>query len=356
MLVWFLPRVLALPITFTLMNNQDKVLLSHGSGGRLSHSLIKDVFLKYFTEPQLLNNEDASTIPDLPAGKLCFSTDSYVVKPIFFPGGNIGKLAVCGTVNDLSMRGALPLYLSAGFIIEEGFLIKDLEMIAQTMFQYSQKSSVKIITGDTKVVERGAADKIFINTSGVGIIPEGRSVSTTNAKIGDYILINGTIGDHGIAILSQREGMNFSSTIQSDCAPLNMIVESLFNICSSIHVLKDPTRGGLGTSLNEVALASKIGIEINEDSIPISRTVATACEMLGLDPLYLANEGKFITFVPPEEADKILIEMKKNQLGIEASIIGIVTDSHPGLVLMKTIYGAKRVINMPSGELLPRIC
>ncbi len=338
------------------MNNQDKVLLSHGSGGRLSHSLIKDVFLKYFTEPQLLNNEDASTIPDLPAGKLCFSTDSYVVKPIFFPGGNIGKLAVCGTVNDLSMRGALPLYLSAGFIIEEGFLIKDLEMIAQTMFQYSQKSSVKIITGDTKVVERGAADKIFINTSGVGIIPEGRSVSTTNAKIGDYILINGTIGDHGIAILSQREGMNFSSTIQSDCAPLNMIVESLFNICSSIHVLKDPTRGGLGTSLNEVALASKIGIEINEDSIPISRTVATACEMLGLDPLYLANEGKFITFVPPEEADKILIEMKKNQLGIEASIIGIVTDSHPGLVLMKTIYGAKRVINMPSGELLPRIC
>ncbi len=338
------------------MNNQDRILLAHGSGGRLSHSLIKDIFLKYFTEPQLLNNEDASTIPDLPAGKLCFSTDSYVVKPIFFPGGDIGKLAVCGTINDLSMRGALPLYLSVGFIIEEGFLINDLENIVKSMFQYSQKASVKIITGDTKVVEKGAADKIFINSSGIGIIPEGRFVSTTNAKIGDLILINGTIGDHGIAILSQRDGMKFSSLIQSDCAPLNMIIESIFKISSDIHVLKDPTRGGLGTSLNEVALASNVGIEIFEDSIPIKSAVINACEMLGLEPLYLANEGKFITFVSEENAEKILTEMKKNELGVDASIIGRVTDHHPGLVMMKTIYGAKRVINIPAGELLPRIC
>lgn len=338
------------------MNNQDRILLAHGSGGRLSHSLIKDIFLKYFTEPQLLNNEDASTIPDLPAGKLCFSTDSYVVKPIFFPGGDIGKLAVCGTINDLSMRGALPLYLSVGFIIEEGFLINDLENIVKSMFQYSQKASVKIITGDTKVVEKGAADKIFINSSGIGIIPEGRFVSTTNAKIGDLILINGTIGDHGIAILSQRDGMKFSSLIQSDCTPLNMIIESIFKISSDIHVLKDPTRGGLGTSLNEVALASNVGIEIFEDSIPINSAVINACEMLGLEPLYLANEGKFITFVSEENAEKILTEMKKNELGVDASIIGRVTDHHPGLVMMKTIYGAKRVINIPAGELLPRIC
>lgn len=338
------------------MNNQDRILLAHGSGGRLSHSLIKDIFLKYFTEPQLLNNEDASTIPDLPAGKLCFSTDSYVVKPIFFPGGDIGKLAVCGTINDLSMRGALPLYLSVGFIIEEGFLINDLENIVKSMFQYSQKASVKIITGDTKVVEKGAADKIFINSSGIGIIPEGRFVSTTNAKIGDLILINGTIGDHGIAILSQRDGMKFSSLIQSDCAPLNMIIESLFKVSSDIHVLKDPTRGGLGASLNEVALASNVGIEIFEDSIPINSAVINACEMLGLEPLYLANEGKFITFVSEENAEKILTEMKKNELGVDASIIGRVTDHHPGLVMMKTIYGAKRVINIPAGELLPRIC
>lgn len=338
------------------MNNQDRILLAHGSGGRLSHSLIKDIFLKYFTEPQLLNNEDASTIPDLPAGKLCFSTDSYVVKPIFFPGGDIGKLAVCGTINDLSMRGALPLFLSVGFIIEEGFLINDLENIVKSMFQYSQKASVKIITGDTKVVEKGAADKIFINSSGIGIIPEGRFVSTTNAKIGDLILINGTIGDHGIAILSQRDGMKFSSLIQSDCAPLNMIIESLFKVSSDIHVLKDPTRGGLGASLNEVALASNVGIEIFEDSIPINSAVINACEMLGLEPLYLANEGKFITFVSEENAEKILTEMKKNELGVDASIIGRVTDHHPGLVMMKTIYGAKRVINIPAGELLPRIC
>ncbi|MBT9174697.1 MAG: Hydrogenase isoenzymes formation protein HypE [candidate division WS2 bacterium] len=338
------------------MNNQDTILLAHGSGGKLSHALVKNVFLKYFTEPQLLNNEDASIIPDLPAGKLCFSTDSYVVNPIFFPGGDIGKLAVCGTVNDLSMRGALPLYLSVGFIIEEGFLIEDLETIARSMFQYAKKTGVKIITGDTKVVEKGAADKIFINTSGIGIIPQGRFVSTTNAKVGDLIIINGTIGDHGIAILSQREGMKFSSAIQSDCAPLNIIIESLFKISSNIHVLRDPTRGGLGTSLNEVALASNIGIEIFEDSIPINSAVINACEMLGLEPLYLANEGKFITFVSEEDAEKILTEMKKNELGVDASIIGRVTDIHPGLVLMKTIYGAKRIINIPAGELLPRIC
>jgi hydrogenase expression/formation protein HypE len=332
----------------------DSILLAHGSGGRLSHELVEKKFLPYLANPAL-NKLDDSAIFEA-SGRLAFTTDSYVVNPIFFPGGDIGKLAVCGTVNDLAMNGARPLYLSLSAIIEEGFLLKELEQVIQSVKRAAEEAEVSIITGDTKVVNRGQADKLFITTSGVGIVPPGVDISGSNARVGDKVLLSGTIGDHGIAIMSQREGLRFSMTLQSDCAPLNKLVFQMLAVSSNIHCLRDPTRGGLATTLNELARQSKVGIVLEEARIPVKEEVKAACELLGLDPIYVANEGKLVAIVDPGDASEILAAMKKNIYGRDAAIIGEVTREHPGKVVMKTKLGPSRIVDMLSGELLPRIC
>jgi len=332
----------------------DRILLAHGSGGKLSHELVVKKLLPFLANPAL-NKLDDSAIFEA-SGRLAFTTDGYVVNPIFFPGGDIGKLAVCGTVNDLSMNGAKPLYLSLSAIIEEGFLINELEQIMQSIKKAAEEAGVSIIAGDTKVVNRGQADKLFITTSGVGVIPTGVDISGANARAGDKVLLSGTIGDHGIAVMSQREGLRFSMTLESDCAPLNKLVSKMLEVSSRIHCLRDPTRGGLATTLNELAQQSKVGMVVNEARIPVKEDVKAACELLGLDPLYVANEGKLVAIADPVDADKILTQMKKNCYGIDAAIIGEVTDEHCGKVVMKTKLGPSRIVDMISGELLPRIC
>lgn len=332
----------------------DTILLAHGSGSRLSHELIEKNFLPPLANP-LLAKLDDSAVFDL-SGRLAFTTDSYVVNPIFFPGGDIGKLAVCGTINDLAMSGAAPLYLSLSFIIEEGLTLGELNQIVASIKAAAEESGVKIITGDTKVVNRGSADKLFINTSGIGIIPEGVDISGANARPGDRIILSGTIGDHGIAVMSQREGLKFSVSVQSDCAPLNKLVSQMLETCSQIHCLRDPTRGGLATTLNEFARQSRVGIIIEEEKIPAHDGVRAACELLGFDPLYVANEGKLVAVVNSENAERVLAKMKQNPYGCNASIIGEVTEKHKGRVIMKTRMGASRIVDMLSGELLPRIC
>ena len=332
----------------------ETILLAHGSGGKLSHDLVEKRFLPFLANPAL-NKLDDSAIFEA-TGRLAFTTDGYVVNPIFFPGGDIGKLAVCGTVNDLAMNGARPLYLSLSAIIEEGFLLRDLEQIVQSIKKAAEEAEVSIIAGDTKVVNRGQADKLFISTSGVGTIPPGVDISGANARVGDKVLLSGTIGDHGIAIMSQREGLRFSTTLRSDCAPLNRLVSQMLEVSSRIHCMRDPTRGGLATTLNELAGQSKVGIVIEEAEIPVKDEVKAACELLGLDPIYVANEGKLVAIVGPADADKILARMKKNRYGRDATIIGKVTGEHPGKVVMKTKLGPSRIVDMLSGELLPRIC
>jgi hydrogenase expression/formation protein HypE len=332
----------------------DSILLAHGSGGKLSHELIEKKFLPFLANPAL-NKLDDSAIFEA-SGRLAFTTDSHVVDPIFFPGGDIGKLAVCGTVNDLAMNGARPLYLSLSAIIEEGFLISELEQIVQSIKKAAEEAEISIIAGDTKVVNRGQADKLFITTSGVGIIPSGVDISGANARAGDKVLLSGTIGDHGIAVMSQREGLRFSMTLQSDCAPLNKLVSQMLEVSSRIHCLRDPTRGGLATTLNELARQSKVGITIEEAKIPVKEEVKAACELLGLDPIYVANEGKLVAIVDPADAEKILALMKKNRYGRDAAIIGEITKGHPSKVVMKTKLGPTRIVDMLSGELLPRIC
>ena len=297
-----------------------------------------------------------SAVFDLKGVKLAFTTDSYVVDPIFFPGGDIGSLAVCGTVNDLAMRGAQPYYLSVGFIIEEGFPLSDLEQILVSMEKAALEAEVQIVTGDTKVVPRGAVDKIFINTSGIGLIPEGIHIAGQNAQTGDAVLVSGTLGDHGLTILSKREGLAFESSLKSDAAPLNHLVRDMLQAGLEIHVLRDPTRGGLATTLNEIAGQSQVGLEIWEEAIPIRDSVAAASEILGLDPLYVANEGKLIAILPQSQAEAVLALMKKNPYGQEAAIIGEVRIENPGKVVMKTIIGGKRLVDMLTGEQLPRIC
>jgi len=332
----------------------DSILLAHGSGGRLSHELVERQFLPFLANPAL-NKLDDSAIFEA-SGRLAFTTDGYVVNPIFFPGGDIGKLAVCGTVNDLSMTGAKPLYLSLSAIIEEGFLLSELKQIIQSIKKAAVEAGVSIIAGDTKVVNHGQADKLFITTSGVGIIPPGIDISGANARAGDKVLLSGTIGDHGIAVMSQREGLRLSMTLESDCAPLNKLVSQMLEVSPRIHCLRDPTRGGLATTLNELAQQSKVGILVDEASIPVKEDVKAACELLGLDPLYVANEGKLVAMTDPADADKILTQMKKNCYGRDAAIIGEVTDEHRGKVVMKTKLGPSRIVDMISGELLPRIC
>jgi len=335
---------------------EDRILLAHGSGGKLMHDLIAKSFVSALGNPILDKLDDSAVFELEEHGQLAFTTDSYVISPIFFPGGDIGKLAVCGTVNDLAMSGATPLYLSLSLIIEEGLLIADLERIVNSIKQAAAEAGVKIVTGDTKVVNRGSADKLFITTSGVGVVPPGVNISGANARPEDKIIISGTIGDHGIAIVSQREGLKFKAPVASDCAPLNKLVAEIVKISVNIHCLRDPTRGGLATTLNEFARQSKVGIVIEEANIPVKKSVLGACELLGFDPLYLANEGKLAAVVAPEDADKVLARMKQNQYGAEAVIIGKVVEEHPGRVVMKTRLGASRIVDILVGELLPRIC
>ena len=333
---------------------ENRIMLAHGSGGKLSHDLIEKTLLSTLGNP-ILNKLDDSAVFDL-CGRLAFTTDSYTVSPIFFPGGDIGKLAVCGTVNDLAMSGATPLYLSLSFIIEEGFLTRELEKIVASICQTANEANVQIITGDTKVVNKGSADKLFINTSGIGLVPSGIDISGANAQPGDKIILNGKLGEHGIAVLSRREGIELNVPVGSDCAPLNKVVAEMLEISTNIHCLRDPTRGGLATTLNEFAQQSNVGIKIEEDSLPANEAVLAACELLGFDPLHMANEGKLVAIVAPADADKILTKMRQNQYGTEANIIGEVVEGHPGKVVMKTHLGSSRIVDMPVGELLPRIC
>lgn len=332
----------------------DKILLAHGSGGKLAHEIIRNSFLAALDNPILSPLDDSAIIEA--KGKLAFTTDSYVVQPIFFPGGDIGKLAVCGTVNDLSIVGAQPLYLSLSFIIEEGLLLKDLERVVNSIKEAAEAAGVNIVTGDTKVVNRGSADKLFINTAGVGIIPPGVSISGHNARPGDVVILNGTIGDHGIAVLSKREGLGFETKLESDCSPLNGLVAEMLQVSNALHCLRDPTRGGLASTLNELAEQSGVSIRIEEEKIPLREEVASACEMLGLDPLHIANEGKLVAIVEPKDAEAVLERMQKNQYGRNSAIIGEVREGHPGRVVMKTRLGTSRIVDMLIGEPLPRIC
>jgi hydrogenase expression/formation protein HypE len=334
--------------------DDETILLAHGSGSRLSHELIEKNLLPPLANP-LLARLDDSAVFDL-SGKVAFTTDSYVVSPIFFPGGDIGKLAICGTVNDLAMSGARPLYLSLSLIIEEGLLLGELRRVIDSIKVAAKEAEIDIITGDTKVVNKGGADRLFINTAGIGIIPECTEISGSNAKVGDKIILNGHIGDHGIAVMSQREGLKFSVPVESDCAPLNRLVSDMLEASPLIHCLRDPTRGGLATTLNELARQSAVGIRIDQEKIPVRDGVRAACELLGFDPLYVANEGKLVAIVDPEDADKIAAKMKRNKYGTDAAIIGEVSADHPGKVVMRTNYGSSRIVDMLSGELLPRIC
>lgn len=334
---------------------EDKILLSHGSGGKLSYNLIKELFLANFNNVYLKKLDDGALL-NIGSLNLAFSTDSYTVDPLFFNGGNIGELAVYGTVNDLAMCGATPLYLSCSFIIEEGMPLSLLKKIVLSMKEASAIARVDIVTGDTKVVNKGAADKIFINTTGIGIVEEGVNISGSNAQLGDIIIINGPIGNHGIAVLSEREGLKFETAIKSDTAPLSSLVKDMLEISKDIHVLRDPTRGGLSTTLNEIALSSNVEIEIDEENIPVQEGVRAACEILGYDPLYLANEGKLVAFVSPEVALEVLKKMRKNKYGKESKIIGRVIKKSEGKVYLRTNIGGKRIVDMLSGEQLPRIC
>lgn len=339
-----------LPIT-----DYDKVMMAHGGGGTLSHQLIEKIFLPQF-DNELLNMQHDGSVFEIGGERFAFTTDSYVVQPIFFPGGDIGELAVNGTVNDLAMCGAEPIYLSAGFILEEGFLLNDLWRIVLSMKKAAERAGVKIITGDTKVVDRGKGDKIFINTSGIGKVYPGIAISPKNCKPGDVIIISGKIAEHGMAIMSAREGLEFETAIKSDTLSLNLLVSTMLKVSNKIHVMRDPTRGGVASTLNEIAATAGVGIEIDELAIPISEEVKAACEILGFDPLYVANEGKLIAFVDQEDADKILEAMKNHPDGKDATIIGKVVNDHPQRVIMKTSIGSMRVVDMISGEQLPRIC
>ncbi|HSJ59477.1 MAG TPA: hydrogenase expression/formation protein HypE [Anaerolineae bacterium] len=343
----------------------DIILLAHGSGGKLSHDLVVNLFARYFSNPTLLSLEDSAVL-DLPANllvpslppRLAFSTDSYVVSPLFFPGGDIGKLAVSGTVNDIAMRGAIPVWLSAGFILEEGLPLVTLERVVASMAATAEQAGVQIVAGDTKVVDRGSADKIFINTAGIGVLPWNVEIGADRARPGDAVIASGTMGDHGMTILTQREGLHFDSPLESDCAPLNGLVSHLLDRLQRgiVHAMRDPTRGGLATTLVELALASKAGIEIEESAVPVRDAVRAACELLGLDPLYVANEGKLIAIVEGDAAEGVVRVLRDHEYGREAAIIGRVTADHPGRVVLRTPLGARRLLDMLAGEQLPRIC
>jgi hydrogenase expression/formation protein HypE len=332
-----------------------QVLLAHGGGGKLTHELINELFVSEFRNEYLAQQHDGAmlTIGDQ---RIAFSTDGYVVHPLFFPGGSIGELAVYGTANDLAMCGARPMYLSVGLVIEEGLSMEDLWRVTRAMRDAARIAGVTLVTGDTKVVDRGKGDGIFVTTSGIGIIPPGIDIHPRHARPGDVILINGPIAQHGIAIMSVREGLTFTTAIRSDTAALYPLVEAMFGVTTEIHVLRDPTRGGVASTLNEIAAQVRIGIVLRERDIPVEDEVAGACELLGFDPLYVANEGKLVAFVPRVHADAVLQAMRAHPLGRDAAAIGEVVDAHPGLVVMQSAIGGTRVVDMLSGEQLPRIC
>lgn len=340
------------------LKNYPTIVMGHGAGGKMMNDLIRHLFAANFHNDLLAQLGD-STALQLSLQKdqrLAFSTDSFVVSPLFFPGGNIGELAVNGTVNDLAMRGAEPLFLSAGFILEEGLEMETLGRITAAMARACENAGVQIAAGDTKVVERGHGDGVYINTTGIGLIPAGVDIAPGNARPGDAVLVSGTLGDHGIAIMSIRAGLGFESQIRSDTAPLNMLVAQMLQATKEIRCLRDATRGGFSAVLNELALASNVGIEIEEGKVPVHPAVKAACEVLGLDPFYIANEGKLVAIVSAGQADKILDVMKNNRYGKDAAIVGYVTADHPGLVVARTNIGGSRVVDLPAGELLPRIC
>ena len=334
-----------------------KILLGHGSGGKLSRSLIKDLFFTWFTNPVLHAQTDSAVLPS-PARHLALTTDAFVVDPVFFPGGDIGKLAIAGTVNDLAVAGATPAYLTVSFIIEEGFPFSDLEKIVKSMAFEAKQADIQIVAGDTKIVNRGKCDKIFITTSGVGWVDEPfLSVSTgSHIQPGDRIIINGPVGDHGMAVLAARELLQFKTGIRSDCACLNHIIQKVKEVCQEIRFMRDATRGGLATVLTELAENRPFGVEVNESAIPVNDTTRGLCELLGYDPMYVANEGKFLAVVPSSKTDKVLCALRDHPLGTSAAVIGEIVEHHPGKVWMNTSIGGKRMIDMLAGEQLPRIC
>ena len=344
--------LLSCPLPFTV---DDFIVLGHGSGGRLSARLMEEVFLPAFRNPALERMDDQAVF-DVPAGRLAMSTDTYVVKPLFFPGGNIGELAVYGTVNDLAVGGAVPKYLSAGFILEEGLPLETLRQIVTSMAQAANRCGVEIITGDTKVVEKGSGDGVFINTAGIGFVPDGVTYSASKVRAGDSIVLNGSLGEHGITILSQREGLELGGDLRSDAAPLHELCAAVMAAAPSLHAMRDLTRGGLSSALNEIARSAHVGIEIDERSIPLRDEVRGACEIFGLDPLYVANEGKMIAFVPEEAAEAAVAAMRNHEFGRDARIIGTVTSRHPRMVTMRTSLGTERIVDMLAQDQLPRIC
>ncbi|MBX7212916.1 MAG: hydrogenase expression/formation protein HypE [Thermoflexales bacterium] len=338
------------------LRDSPTITLGHGGGGSLSAELVEHLFAPAFRNPALDDLGDAAVL-EVPPGRLAMSTDSYVVRPLFFPGGCIGDLAVNGTVNDLAMAGATPLYLSAGFILEEGLAMAKLGGVVDRMAAAARDAGVRVVTGDTKVVDRGHGDELFINTAGVGVIPEGLRVGPSLARPGDIVLVSGTLGDHGMAIMSVREGLAFESVIESDSAPLNGLVQALLAAApGAVHVLRDPTRGGAASTLNEIARASRVGVLLDERALPVNPAVQAACEMLGMDPIYVANEGKMIAIVAREAADAALAALRAHPLGARAAIIGEVTAAQPGRLMARTAIGGTRVIAMQLGEQLPRIC
>jgi len=344
------------PVCPLPLTHGEKIVLGHGSGGKMMNDLIKKTFLPPLDNPVLRAGDDAGVVSPNLCTQLAISTDAHVVWPLFFPGGDIGRLAVCGTVNDVSMLGAIPQYLTAGFILEEGLDISTLERVVQSMKESAEEAGVEIVAGDTKVVERGKADGLFITTAGVGTVITGVNLGGAQAKPGDVVIISGSLGDHGIAVLGARGELGFESGIQSDVAPLNHLIGAMLEVSNQIHVLRDPTRGGVASALNEISDQSGVGIVLHESAIPVRPAVQAACEMLGFDPLYVANEGKVLAIVGEKDANEVVNLMQNTKYGEEAVVIGEVTEANPGRVLMKTAYGSTRIVDVLAGEMLPRIC
>jgi hydrogenase expression/formation protein HypE len=337
------------------LRDYPNIILGHGGGGKLSAELVEHLFLPAFANEQLSSLGD-SAVFSVNGSRLAVSTDSFVVQPLFFPGGNIGELAVNGTVNDISMSGAKPIFLTAGFIIEEGLPMAVLAQVVASMAAAAKKAGVIIIAGDTKVVDKGHGDGLFINTSGMGLVPAGLDIGPNKARPGDVVIVSGTIGDHGMAVMSVREGLQFETAISSDCAALNGLIANMLAVTNDIHVLRDPTRGGVASALNEIAQSSQVGIVLAERTLPVKTAVRSACELLGMDPIFVANEGKLLAIVPPEQAEPVLIAMQRHPLGQDSAIIGQITAQNPGLLVVQTALGSKRIVTMQIGEQLPRIC
>ena len=344
------------PVCPIPLRHDEQVVLGHGSGGSMTHNLVRNLFYAAFDNGPLLAGDDSAMLDWPEDGRLAVTTDSHIVSPLFFPGGDIGRLAVCGTVNDLAMVGAKPLGLTAGFILEEGLPMVKLQAVIESMRLAATEAGIRIVAGDTKVVERGKGDGVFINTSGIGWVPFGREISGRNAQAGDVVLLTGPIGDHGIAVLVARGGLALESDVLSDVAPLNLLVESLLSTVPDVHVLRDPTRGGVATALNEIARQSSVAIQLDEAAIPVNPSVESACELLGLDPLYVANEGKLVAVVAAEDAEAVLAAMRAHPLGVDAARIGAVTEDPHHFVQMATRFGGRRVVDWLTGEQLPRIC